>query len=394
MATILVTDGEQRVALSVARSLGAAGHRVLIAAAGDRSIAGASRYASAKFRAPDPLIDPEAFAGCIADVCCSESVELLLPITDASLLAVQDRPERFVELMIPWPRAETIRRVADKALVLDLAREVGLATPQQYEIGSERELTGVLDQVSFPVVVKPTRSLGKAGAERHKFVVAHAADPDRLRKAVHGYPPAAFPLLLQQRIVGPGIGVFLLSWRDRTIARFAHRRIREKPPSGGVSVYCESIHIPPDLEAGSRRLLERLGWNGVAMVEFKLDQGSGKPYLMEINGRFWGSLQLAVDSGVDFPRLLVAAARGEHPAPVLDYRTGARSRWWWGDVDHLLARLLKSDTELALPPGSPGRFRTILDFLVLWRPGDRNEVLRWDDPRPFLVETRNWLSGR
>jgi predicted ATP-grasp superfamily ATP-dependent carboligase len=394
MATILVTDGEQRAALSVARSLGAAGHWVLIAAARDGSIAGSSRYASAEFIAPDPLIDPEAFADRIAAVCRSESVELLLPITDASLLAVQDRPKRFAEITIPWPEADTVRRVANKAVVLDLAREIGLATPQQCEIGSERELKNVLDRVTLPVVVKPTRSLGEADAERHKFVVAHAADPDRLRKAVQKYPRAAFPLLLQQRIVGPGIGIFLLSWNGRLIARFAHRRIREKPPSGGVSVYCESIAMPQDLEAGSRQLLDGLGWSGVAMVEFKLDQASGRPYLMEINGRFWGSLQLAVDSGVDFPRLLVAAARGENPAPVLDYRTGVRSRWWWGDVDHLLARVRKSNAELALPPGSAGRLKAMLDFLVLWRPGDHNEVLRWNDPRPFLVETRNWLRGR
>ena len=63
-------------------------------------------------------------------------------------------------------------------------------------------------------------------------------------------------------------------------------------------------------------------------------------------------------------------------------------------LDHLVARLRKSNDELALPPGSPGRFRAILDFLTLWRPADRNEVLRWDDLRPFLQETHDWLRGR
>src|SRR6185503_13112360 len=110
------------------------------------------------------------------------------------------------------------------------------------------------------------------------------------------------------------------------------RRIREKPPSGGVSVYCESIAIPQDLEASSGLLLNRLGWNGVAMVEFKLDREAGKAYLMEINGRFWGSLQLAVDAGVDFPRLLVEAALGKrHEVPILG-GSGVRSRWEWGEV--------------------------------------------------------------
>src|SRR5690606_30931719 len=95
----------------------------------------------------------------------------------------------------------------------------------------------------------------------------------------------------------------------------------------------------------------------------KLDAASGRPYLMEVNGRFWGSLQLAVDAGVDFPRLLVDAATGRQPSPVHEYRFGVRSRWWWGDVDHLLARLLKSGEELALPPGSPGRLAAVREFL-------------------------------
>ena len=42
------------------------------------------------------------------------------------------------------------------------------------------------------------------------------------------------------------------------------------------------------------------------MVEFKLDARDGVAKLMEINGRFWGSLQLAVDAGVDFPAILSA----------------------------------------------------------------------------------------
>src|SRR5678815_1154177 len=101
--------------------------------------------------------------------------------------------------------------------------------------------------------------------------------------------------------------------------RFAHRRIREKPPSGGVSVLSESVAADPETVRKSLALLSALDWNGTAMVEYKQDRVTGQRYLMEINGRFWGSLQLAIDAGVDFPALLVAAALGEHPAPVTQY---------------------------------------------------------------------------
>jgi predicted ATP-grasp superfamily ATP-dependent carboligase len=183
-------------------------------------------------------------------------------------------------------------------------------------------------------------------------------------------------------------------WDDAPLAVFAHRRLREKPPAGGVSVYRESIPADPVLVQSSVALLQHFQWRGVAMVEYKVDESSGTPYLMEINGRFWGSLQLAIDAGVDFPTLLVRAAAGEHVASVTSYRVGVRSRWWWGDVDHLLARLRHSPRTLALPPGAPGRFRTFLQFMRLWSPPDRNEILRARDPVPFLHETLEWLHRR
>ena len=129
------------------------------------------------------------------------------------------------------------------------------------------------------------------------------------------------------------------------------------------------------------------------MIEYKVDSATGTPFLMEINGRFWGSLQLAIDSGVDFPALLAAVATGASPGAVTDYRVGVRSRWWWGDVDQLLSRIRRSNTALGLPPGSTGRFRSLLEFLKFWRRGDRNEVFRWSDPAPFFRETVQWFQA-
>ena len=62
-----------------------------------------------------------------------------------------------------------------------------------------------------------------------------------------------YPSLIQERIVGPGIGVFVLCDHGRLLAAFAHRRLREKPPSGGASVLCESVAVDPGARATGAR---------------------------------------------------------------------------------------------------------------------------------------------
>lgn len=394
-ATILVTDGAHRAALAAVRSLGRAGYRVIVTDPTPRSLAGGSRWCDTEVVTPDPLADPAGFADRIAEVVARESAAVVLPITEPSVLALLPARDRLAPARIPLSSLDAFNRASDKALLMRLAPELGIAVPAQREIASADELAALdPESLSYPLVVKPARSIGGDPASRSKQSVHRVASPSALRAHAATLPDSAYPLLLQQRVVGPGIGIFLLLWEGRVVAQFAHRRIREKPPAGGVSVYRESIAPDPELVERSRRLLERCGLEGVAMVEYKVDQDTGTPFLMEINGRFWGSLQLAVDAGVDFPRLLVESALGKHPAPVLRYRIGVRSRWWWGDLDHLLARLRYSSAKLALPPGAPSRWRVVLDFLKLWRPGDRNEVFRLSDPRPFWRESVAWIQRR
>ena len=173
--------------------------------------------------------------------------------------------------------------------MLETAKRLGIATPSQRVLNSAGALASIHPEtIPYPVVLKPTRSVVERGPKRFKMGVSYAAGPAELSRRVEAYPPEAFPLLLQQRIVGPGIGVFLLIWDGEPIAMFGHRRIRENPPSGGVSAYRESFMPSEALVDHARRLLNEFRWQGVAMVEFKVDEVTGTPYLMEVNGRFWG----------------------------------------------------------------------------------------------------------
>lgn len=391
--SVLITDGDQRAALAVVRSLGAK-YRCIVAAPSARSLAGSSRFCSKSVVVPDPLGSPAAFAAAILRIAREEQVSLVLPVSEAALLAILPLRAGLAPAIVPFPDLDTFSDLSDKQRLLEEASKLGIAIPKQQVI-LNRAALGTIDLASlaFPVVLKPARSLGSSHAGREKVTVSYAESADELRRKVGTLSAASFPLLVQQRIVGPGTGIFLLIWDGEPRAVFAHKRLCEKPPTGGVSVYRESIPVDADLLLKSQALLRCFGWQGVAMVEYKRDRVTGRPYLMEVNGRFWGSLQLAIDSGVDFPRILAACALGEETGAVPLYQVGVRSRWWWGQVDHLVGRVSQR-RRAPLPPGTLTTSQALADLLLgPFRRGDYEEVLWWNDPRPFVNETVRWLGA-
>jgi len=391
---VVITDGDQRSALALTRSLGRAGHRVIVCSSKRRSLAGASRFAVDQTIVPDPLRAPDAFAEWVIAIVRQSSADVLIPVTEASLLALLPHRELLGPCKLPFADIKQFLDICDKATVLATAARHGTAVPRQCVLRTPSEVATLEGKVNFPVVAKPARSVADLGTTRFKSGAVQARDLQTLSNSLERIPIDAYPVLVQERIIGSGIGVFVLLWDGELRAAFAHRRLREKPPSGGVSVLSESVALDPDLLARSVALLRDFDWRGVAMVEYKLDEKTGVPYLMEVNGRFWGSLQLAIDAGVDFPNLLVDAACGQPRPCVTQYKVGTRLRWEWGDVDNLALRLRRSPHALALPEGAPGRLKGLADFVRAFGPGTRREVLRFDDPRPFLHETLNWFRRR
>jgi predicted ATP-grasp superfamily ATP-dependent carboligase len=263
--------------------------------------------------------------------------------------------------------------------MLERALRAGFDVPDTFLL--ERP-DATLPLAVFPAVLKSHRSVIHTGTRREHVAVRFVDTVAQARAALDALPAAAFPILLQRRVRGAGEGLFVLRWNGRVIAEFAHRRLREKPPEGGVSVFRESIALDRDVAAAGRRLLDDLDWQGVAMIECKRDAGTRRPVFMEVNGRLWGSLQLAIDAGVDFPRLLVAGALGERVAAVTQYRVGVRSRWFWGDVDQLYLQLRKGREG-----GARGKLAAVREFVRINPRRSREEIWRWRDPAPFLLES-------
>lgn len=391
---VFVTDGDERPALAVTRSLGRRGIAVLVGEERRTSLASSSRYCSGHITYPSPYHDPEGFYRFLLEFVRRTGIDIVIPITDVTTYLISQKKKELQPFTkLPIPEFEAFDFVSNKWAILQHAKEIGIAIPRTHFIEAPQDLEAIMDQLDYPVVVKAGRSRILTEDGWLPTHVHYATSHKEVFRLFHEKAYLHYPSLIQERIIGPGLGLFLLFDQGELVTVFSHRRLREKPPSGGVSVLRESIAVDPDLKEYAIRLFKLLGWHGVVMMEWKLDQRTGQPLLIEVNGRFWGSLQLAIDAGVDFPYLLCRLAIEGHAEGPQAYRVGVKNRWLLGDLDHLLLRLFKKDLDLHLPAGFPSRAKTLIQFLAFYSPDLYYEILSLRDPRPFLYELSEYVRG-
>jgi len=386
---ILVLDGNQNSAVACVRSLVRAGHCVWVGASSSLPKAGLSRGCKGSFRYPGREQGMEAFAKCIAAQVRRVGGTLVLTMTDRNTLALSAHRDLISSAgaRLALPAHAIVLRAFDKLQVTRLAESLGIAVPQTNWVEQGAQAEQLADSLHYPVVLKPSRSeelsstgrIRKTGSplyarNRHEFLRAHV----RLSRRCASF-------LVQEFVHGTGAGYSALMREGELRAEFAHRRIREVLPTGSGSAVRVSIPPTPELRSAALSILEALKWHGVAMVEFRI-RPDGTPVLLEINGRFWGSLALAVYSGMDFPTLLARmVSDGDVTAPSA-YRTGICSRWLVGDFRHLLYVLRGAPS--GFPENYPSRLSTLARFFVP-QSGTFHDNFTWRDPLPELGD---WLD--
>jgi predicted ATP-grasp superfamily ATP-dependent carboligase len=317
-----VTDGLWRKSLSAIRSLGSAGFDVAVMGDSLFTTGFWSGYTTDRMRAPTAAQDAQGFGLRLERCLARHPGAVLLPMEDATLRWVSEHREELApKARFLIASRESLAIAWDKGLTLQLAQRLGLPCPRTYEFAGAPEFAAqALKMEPGSFVTKPRTASGSAGIT---YGERRGASEWEAHWRQHG------PMLIQERVPpqGQGRGVSVLMGQDgECVAAFAHERLQQYPNSGGPSTDRRGIHAPQLVEQ-SLQLLKRLEWRGIAMVEWKIDPRDGQAKLMEINPRFWGSLELAVRSGVNFPLLYARAALGERSTPVLDYKAGVRCRW-------------------------------------------------------------------
>jgi predicted ATP-grasp superfamily ATP-dependent carboligase len=277
------------------------------------------------------------------------------------------------------PGLKKIEFVRDKRNLMEFAETHGIPTPKTFQISpslspSSLMAEGRVGEIPIPAVIKPRISSGSFGI----IYVKKKEDLIPSYQSVHERYP--FPLI--QEWIPDGGGTFgfsaLFDEASNIKAAFVHKKLRMYPVQGGPSTLREGVEHPQIMELGLS-LFKSLNWVGVGMVEFKVDPRDGIPKLMEINPRFWGSLQLAIVSGVDFPYLILKMARRESFEPILRYNVGKRCRWLLlGDILHFLS--------------NPNRFHLHPSFFHFFDPNTSYDIISKDDPFPVIGSAATFFT--
>ena len=352
-----------------------------------------SKYCCASLRYPDSTEDSKAFVSAVLDFAREHAIDLIVPITDWTTRPISDHRDLFERVCrVALPSHHSLALTSDKYETVQLARSLGVPAPDTRLISSVEALEQLPD-LQYPVVVKDRASARWMENRAVLGSVSYAYSKQDLRTRVEKRLTAATDILLQNFVAGAGVGFSCFAIDGEIFLPFQWLRIRETDPRGSGSSSRRSVSIDPEILEFSTRLITQAGFQGIAMVEFKKDFATGAPVLMEINGRPWGSIQLPIASGIDYPRYFVEwCLEGKRPPKQIEYKSGVTCRRLVGELGHLENVRRGKPPDWPLP--YPNFWKTLAQVSVPWYPGVCYDDISLTDPKPGFAGIVNWFRRR
>ena len=366
MRALIVEPGRARGALTAARALHGAGWTVGIGTPTGRGLACASRATIRSHHVPAPEVDLDAFVEGVNAAIRKGRYEVIFGGGDAEVIGLSAR-RGDVRAIVPYAAHEVVVRAHDKLQLDRAARAVGLATPHTLKMTE--------DEVNIPpppCVVKASLHaprLGSTGPARLNPVIAYDSSTGAKRAAE--IRAAGSVPLRQELVVGALMSYAVVTdLSGNIVARVAQVADPTWPPAVRVSVRARTVEVSSELTKRVGKLLSELGWFGLAQLQFILPPHA-EPRLIDFNGRFYGSLALAVRAGVNLPAIWAALATGRASLPPCDATIGIRYQW------------LEADLRRAVAERRGGLLRDVASCLRFSR-GAAQSVWSARDPGPSL----------
>jgi predicted ATP-grasp superfamily ATP-dependent carboligase len=386
---VLILGWIPRVVMSVARSLHA--YRIPVDVASFQTAAPIrSRVIGEFVKLARPDLFPAEFVEQLCLFIRQRGHDMLIPADDQSLIAIGKHYEVLKDMLyVACPPPQILQLVLNKASTLEIAQACGMRVPKSVLVHDSAHLHDMVDVIPFPWILKPAEK----EQQEEEFKSCKFATADEVRKRFPISRRFDPNMLLQEYCPGVGVGVETLVHNGECLAVFQHRRLKEWPYTGGVAVTAIAESPNPTLVQSSLTLLRALQWEGVAMVEFRVNLADGQAVLMEVNGRYWGTISLPILSGLNFPLYHWRQVHGEPIDAPGVYAIGTKWRWTAG-------YFYRMHNLAALAPHSAVARRALFDslrhFARDFSPSVRDAMFNFSDPMPAITELHSatkYFSG-
>jgi predicted ATP-grasp superfamily ATP-dependent carboligase len=398
MQSAIVLDGDLKSALAIVRVLGERDVSLHVGATRDSGMALHSRFVCTHFVYPSPLHEPDAFVEVIEREATNlHDMPVILACSDATFLQLYHARERIGRVAtILFPSDHAMEMAFDKAATYSLARVSNIPIITTHLPANEDDAMRIAGRLTYPAVIKPRRSVsmhhgtGRFGSAT--FIHSERELIDAYTRHIEHYGESP---LVQECVEGEEYGMETVAQKGVCSSIVVHRRLRSLSPTGGASVLKETVEkgsLYDMLVTYGKRLVQELAWSGPIMVEFKVDSDTKTPKLMEINGRFWGSLTLSVQAGVPFPWYAYELmTEGSITPPFAEAKAGVVTRHFWGDVQHLLRVFFARDQMRSYL--YPSRMQALKDFFHREK-GTHGDIFSLRDPKPAIMEVLDIWSRK
>jgi predicted ATP-grasp superfamily ATP-dependent carboligase len=323
--------------LGIARSFSGSGVAVYGLTADPGAPGRSSRFFRRIYRVPDSRDEPQALYQRLLTLKTEfPDRPVIFPTRDFDVLFLHRYREELSSIFrIPQGAGSAVPSLLDKLETARLAERAGVDSPRTVLCCSRKDLEKETGRLRFPVVLKPRsahewRQGGvwqKVGAR--KAILAETAK--RLVAEFEGVIGITGAVLVQEFVPGGDDALVTfgccMGAKGELLGYFTGRKLRQDPPQFGTGCSVELIDIP-EIVAPSVHLLETVGYQGPAEIEYKLDRRDGRFWLIEVNPRLWDQHELGCRAGVNISLIAYSDAVGASMAPqVPNYRMAKNARW-------------------------------------------------------------------
>jgi D-aspartate ligase len=331
--------------LGIARSLGERGIPVIGLSAHRTAYGNFTRYADVR-RSPDSREAPEDLLAFLLEMAAGlPNGGVIFPTRDDDVLFLdrfRAQLERHYKLLLP--AAVPLETCLNKWETHRAAQAAGIASPRTWDINSMAELRALLPEVTFPCVLKPVFAQHWRKKGNWQLVGCRKAvgvsSAEQLAAEYDQIACAESRVLLQEMVPGGDdrlwIAACYVDRSGRFGGGFTAQKLVQVPEVFGTGCIVQTVQRPDLLEMAAG-LLEKIGFIGIAEVEFKQDV-DGAYKLIEINTRPWDQHRLGHACGADVIHAAYCDLAGLSIPPVEQQSAG--HKWIAEDVYWLL--LLRS----------------------------------------------------